>query len=82
MPNIIAPLLVPLIAQKIGKRSTLTIYTILMTVGMFIQFFGAKNLDFDILLLGIALYGIGVNGCMVLISNNCNNDKLYFFSWH
>ena len=69
IPNIIAPLFVPAITQRLGMRIPMAIYCSLMVVGIIVQYLSIEVDSYEVLLIGIILFGIGVNGSVVLFNS-------------
>ena len=92
LPNIVLPLLVSPIAERIGMKKTILLYTSLMIIGFSLEYIGSvidnttlattlvpqtSLTGYWILLAGICIFGIGVNGSLVILSNKSYQNFLF-----
>ncbi|KRX10794.1 Major facilitator superfamily domain, general substrate transporter [Pseudocohnilembus persalinus] len=69
LPNIVLPLLTGPLSQKIGLQTAFLFYTLVMMGGAYLQYLSSLDSSYILLSIGTVLFGIGVNGSVVLINS-------------
>jgi MFS family permease len=59
MPNMILPIFGGLFLDKIGIRSGLLLFTIVLTIGQFVFMLGGYQANFNLMLAGRVIFGLG-----------------------
>lgn len=78
--NIIAYFLMPLVANKMGKRNVMIYGLILTIIGQFILYFAASTLSVSILIIGTIIGSIG-GGFAMGVSFAMNADTVDYGEW-
>ena len=59
VPNTVLPLFGGIILSKVGKGNVGIVVAILVTVGQFLTYMGAKSSSFWLMIVGRGIYGVG-----------------------
>ena len=65
IPNCIMPMLGGILLDKIGARAGLMIFTIFLCVGQGLFMLGGYNKDFNLMIIGRGVFGIGCESMYV-----------------